>query len=66
MAVRINEDAEFVQEMRKALEKSKGFCPCVLNPKEDDRCICKDFRDKLADKEYEGWCNCRLYFKVKG
>lgn len=61
----ISDDAEFVAEMREALRKNGGYCPCVIQPTEDDRCICKDFRDKLQEADFEGSCNCGLYRKVK-
>jgi ferredoxin-thioredoxin reductase catalytic subunit len=63
--VQINEDAEFVAEMREALARNNGYCPCAIEPTEDDRCICKDFRDKIADPDFNGWCNCGLYRKEK-
>lgn len=25
--------------------------------------MCKEFRDQIADPEYEGFCHCMLYYK---
>ena len=27
--------------------------------------IPKEFRDQIADPEFEGYCHCRLYYKEK-
>lgn len=62
---RLNDNAEFVAEMREALKRNNGYCPCSTLPTEDTKCICKDFRDKLEDPDFDGWCNCGLYRKVK-
>ena len=62
--MRLNDNAEFVAEMREALKKNNGYCPCSTLPTADAKCVCKDFRDKLEDPDFDGWCNCGLYRKV--
>ena len=27
--------------------------------------MCKEFRDQVADPNYEGYCHCMLYYKEK-
>ena len=63
--IETSKDTELVAQLRKAMIENGGYCPCVVNPTEDDKCMCKDFRDKLSDPAYDGWCHCRLFHKVK-
>ncbi len=63
MSIRLNEDAAFVEKMRAALEKKEGYCPCRLEKTEDNRCICREFREQMQDPDFHGYCHCRLYYK---
>lgn len=65
MAVRFNEDAELVRTVKEGLEKSGGYCPCRIERSEENRCICREFREQIADPEFEGYCHCMLYYKSK-
>ena len=65
MAVRLNEDPRVVAKIRKGLEAKNGHCPCVLQMTEDTKCMCKEFREQIADPEFEGYCHCMLYYKEK-
>lgn len=65
MAVRLNSDPEVVAELTDAVKQNDGYCPCVLYPTEDDRCMCKEFREQIADPDFEGYCRCGLFEKVK-
>lgn len=65
MKVRYNEDAEVVKRLKEALEKKDGYCPCRIARIPDNKCMCKEFRDQIADPDYEGYCHCRLYYKEK-
>ena len=49
MAVRLNEDAEMVKTIREGLKRTGGYCPCRLERSEENKCICKEFRDQIAD-----------------
>jgi len=31
----------------------------------DNKCMCKEFRDQIADPNFEGYCYCGLYYKSK-
>lgn len=65
MKIIFNPDAEFVAKMRESLKKKDGYCPCRLEKIEDNVCMCKEFREQIADPDYEGFCHCRLYYKEK-
>ena len=65
MAIRLNEDAEVVKMIKEGLKAKGGYCPCRLEKTEDNKCICKEFRDQMADPEFEGFCHCMLYYKEK-
>lgn len=65
MAVRLNEDKEVVAAIREGLRKKGGYCPCKLQITEDNKCICKEFREQIADPDFEGYCHCMLYYKSK-
>lgn len=65
MSIRLNEDAAYVAGIREGLRRKGGYCPCRLSASEETRCICKEFRQQMADPEFEGYCHCRLYYKSK-
>ena len=65
MAVRFNEDSELVAQIKEGLKRKGGYCPCRLQKTEDTKCICKEFREQIADPEFEGYCHCQLYYKTK-
>lgn len=65
MAVRFNDNAELVAKIKEGLEKKDGYCPCRLEKTEDNKCVCKEFREQIADPEFEGYCHCMLYYKSK-
>ena len=63
--VRLNENAEVVTAVREGLKRKGGYCPCRLETTEDTKCMCKEFRDQIADPEFEGYGHCMLYYKEK-
>lgn len=63
--VRYNDDADLVARIRKGLERTGGYCPCRIRRIPENICICKEFREQIADPEFEGLCHCRLYYKEK-
>lgn len=63
MPVRLNEDKETVAMIKKGLKEKGGYCPCRLEKTEDNKCMCKEFRDQIADPNFEGYCHCMLYYK---
>ncbi|MBQ6496760.1 MAG: ferredoxin thioredoxin reductase catalytic beta chain [Firmicutes bacterium] len=65
MEIRYNENREIVEAIRAGLKKKDGYCPCRFEKNEDNICMCKEFRDQIADPEFEGYCHCMLYYKAK-
>ena len=63
MKVKLNENQEIVDAIREGLEKTGGYCPCRLERIEDNKCMCKEFREQIKDPEFEGYCHCMLYYK---
>ena len=58
MKIEINQDIEFVKQMRKALKDNNNHCPCNLIKSQDTQCMCKEFKEMS-----EGTCRCGLYTK---
>lgn len=65
MAVIINPDKKIADMVKEGLKRKNGYCPCRLEMTEDNKCICKEFREQIADPDFEGFCHCRLYYKTK-
>lgn len=65
MEIRLNPNKEVVDFIKEGLKKKKGHCPCKLEETVDTKCMCKEFREQIADPEFEGFCHCMLYYKVK-
>ena len=65
MKIRLNENKEIVDMVKEGLKARGGYCPCRREMTEDTKCICKEFREQIADPEFEGYCHCMLYYKEK-
>ena len=65
MAVRLNDDKEVVERVKRDLEEKDGYCPCRIPRTEEFKCMCKDIREQIADPDFEGYCHCMLYYKTK-
>ena len=65
MKIKLNPDEEFVREMKRQLKDNSGYCPCALIKNQDTKCMCKQFREQIADPDFEGYCHCMLYYKEK-
>ena len=65
MKIRLNPDEEVVKAVKEGLKLKHGYCPCRLERTPDTKCMCKEFRDQIADPEFEGFCHCMLYYKEK-
>ena len=63
MKVSFNENQEIVDAIKEGLERTGGYCPCRIERTEDNKCMCKEFRDQIKDPEFEGYCHCMLYYK---
>lgn len=65
MKVILNPNEEIVKTVKDGLEMTGGYCPCRLERTEDTKCICKEFKEQIADENFEGFCHCMLYYKKK-
>ena len=63
--IRLNENEEIVRTIREGLAAKGGYCPCRVEIKEEYKCMCQEFRDQIADPNFEGYCHCMLYYKEK-
>ena len=64
MKIRLNENEELVKRVQEGLKRKNGYCPCRKEIKEEYKCMCKEFREQIADPNFEGYCHCMLYYKV--
>ena len=65
MHIRYNENKELVAQIQEGLRRKEGYCPSFLERTPDTKCMCKEFRDQIADPNFEGYCHCLLYYKSK-
>lgn len=65
MKVTYNTDENMVKMIKEGLEKTGGYCPCRREHTPENKCMCKEFRDQIADPDFEGFCHCMLYYKSK-
>ena len=65
MQIRFNDNKEIVDSIRQGLLKKEGHCPCRLERTEDTMCMCREFREQIADPDFERYCHCMLYYKEK-
>ena len=65
MKIRLNENEEVVKTVKEGLLRTGGYCPCRLNRTEDYKCMCREFKEQIADPDFEGYCHCLLYYKEK-
>jgi ferredoxin-thioredoxin reductase catalytic subunit len=63
MKIKENPDKEVVKMVREGLKAKDGYCPCRLGKDEDNKCMCKEFREQIKDPNFEGFCHCMLYYK---
>ena len=55
MAVKLNDNKEIVNTIKAGLKERGGYCPCRVAKTEENKCICKEFRDQIADPNVEGY-----------
>ena len=65
MKIRFNENEEIVNSIKEGLQRTGGYCPCRLSRSEEYKCMCKEFKEQIADPDFEGYCHCLLYYKEK-
>ena len=55
MKIRLNEDEQIVKLIKQGLSERNGHCPCVREISDDTKCMCKQFREQIADPDFEGY-----------
>lgn len=65
MKVRFSDDKKRVKEVLQGLKAKDGYCPCKVGKRPENKCICQEFKEQIANPEFEGYCHCGLYFKEK-
>ena len=65
MKIILNPNKEVVKAIKDGLKKSGGYCPCRRERTEENKCMCQEFRNQVADENFEGYCHCMLYYKKK-
>ena len=65
MKITFNPDPEIVKSVQEGLKRTGGYCPCMIQRSEETKCMCKEFRAKIEDPDFEGFCHCLLYHKSK-
>ena len=57
------------KDYKRMMKLSHGYCPISHNSNipltDDDKCQCKDFRDKCNKPDWYGQCGCGLFEKVE-
>ena len=65
MKITENPNKTVADAVKEGLKQKSGYCPCRLERTEDTKCMCKEFREQIADPDFEGFCHCMLYYKSK-
>lgn len=65
MKITLNTNEEIVKTIKEGLARRDGHCPCRREITPDTKCMCKEFREQIADPNFEGFCHCMLYYKSK-
>ncbi|MBO4229035.1 MAG: hypothetical protein J5938_01625 [Clostridia bacterium] len=63
LKITLNPDQEIVKTVKEGLKARGGYCPCRREMTPETKCMCKEFRDQIADPNFEGFCHCMLYYK---
>ncbi len=65
MKITLNPDEKIVEIVKEGLKKTGGYCPCRRDRLEEYKCMCEEFKEQIADPDFEGYCHCMLYYKHK-
>ncbi len=63
MKITLNPNEAVVNAVKEGLKKTGGYCPCRTQRTEEFKCMCKEFKEQIADPGFEGFCHCFLYYK---
>ena len=53
MKIKLNPDQEIVNTIREGLKRTGGYCPCRRERTEATKCMCQEFKDQIADPDFE-------------
>ena len=65
ISVNLAEEKYNYFDVFEGLKKKDGYCPCRIPKTPENKCMCKEFRDQIADPNWYGFCHCLLYEKIK-
>ncbi len=65
MKITLNPNEEIVKSIKEGLAQKDGYCPCRVEKTAENKCMCKEFREQIANPDFEGYCHCMLYYKSK-
>lgn len=65
MKITVNPNKEVADAVKEGLKRTGGYCPCRLERIPENKCICQEFKEQMADPDFEGFCHCMLYYKSK-
>lgn len=51
---------EKFEEIKNAVEKNDGYCPCIVQHTPESKCMCQSFKDQVKRGEL-GKCLCGMY-----
>ena len=60
MHIKTNPDTDYVKEVRRQLKSNNGYCPCKLEHKPENKCMCREFTE-MCERGESGMCGCGLY-----
>lgn len=63
MKITLNPNEAVANAVKEGLKKTGGYCPCRTQRTEEYKCMCKEFKEQIADPDFEGYCHCMLYYK---
>lgn len=63
--ITLNPDAEVVKTVKEGLKRTGGYCPCRLERTEENKCMCKEFRDQINDPDFEGFCPLHVILQIQ-
>lgn len=51
MKITLNPDKETVKTVKEGLKRTGGYCPCRIQRTEEYKCMCKEFKEQIADPD---------------
>lgn len=60
LQIKQTNNKELAKEIKDKIKLNNGHCACSIIPTNDNKCICKEFREQIERRE-PGECHCGLY-----